>query len=193
MALEKMNLTGQFLIAMPAMLDPRFSKSVTFICAHNEDGAMGIVINRPLQMTVESLLQQINLTCDSPNIASQSVLFGGPVQAERGFVLHPPSVAFNATVNINEAVALTTSKDILECTARQKGPDKLLIALGYAGWSPGQLEDEMRQNAWLSYQPKQLNELHTLIFDLPHQDKLAKTMQLVGVDFATLSEVAGHA
>lgn len=191
--LENMNLTGQFLIAMPAMLDPHFSKSVTFICAHNEDGAMGIVINRPIQVTIDALLQQIDLTCPSSSLASQPVFYGGPVQTDRGFVLHSPSIEFNTTVAVNEAVALTTSKDILTRIAHQQGPEKILIALGYAGWSPGQLEDEMLNNAWLSFKPTQLDDLSTLIFDLPYQEKLAKAMALVGVDFASLSEVAGHA
>lgn len=193
MALEKMNLTGQILIAMPAMLDPHFSKSVTFICAHNEDGAMGIVINRPIQMTVDTLLQQIDIHCESSEVAAQPVFFGGPVQTERGFVLHSPSLEFNTTVAVNEVVALTTSKDILESTARKQGPEKVLIALGYAGWSPGQLEEEMLNNAWLSFKPSQLNDLSKLIFDLPYQEKLEKAMALMGVDFASLSEVAGHA
>jgi putative transcriptional regulator len=192
-ALEKMNLTGQILIAMPAMLDPHFSKSVTFICAHNEDGAMGIVINRPIQMTVDTLLQQIDIHCESSEVAAQPVFFGGPVQTERGFVLHSPSLEFNTTVAVNEVVALTTSKDILESTARKQGPEKVLIALGYAGWSPGQLEEEMLNNAWLSFKPSQLNDLSKLIFDLPYQEKLEKAMALMGVDFASLSEVAGHA
>lgn len=193
MTLEKMNLTGQILIAMPAMLDPHFSKSVTFICAHNEDGAMGIVINRPIQMTVDTLLQQIDIHCESSEVAAQPVFFGGPVQTERGFVLHSPSLEFNTTVAVNEVVALTTSKDILESTARKQGPEKVLIALGYAGWSPGQLEEEMLNNAWLSFKPSQLNDLSKLIFDLPYQEKLEKAMALMGVDFASLSEVAGHA
>lgn len=191
--LENMNLTGQFLIAMPAMHDPHFSKTVTFICSHNEDGAMGVVVNRPLQLTVDNLLQQINIPCEFPNVMEQPVWFGGPVQTERGFVLHTPSIEFNSTININQAVSLTTSKDILETTALNQGPDKVLIALGYAGWTAGQLEEEMSKNAWLSVKTDNLNDLNKLIFDLPFHEKLETAMALLGVDFATLSEVAGHA
>jgi len=193
MALENMNLTGQFLIAMPAMLDPHFSKTVTFICSHNQDGAMGVVVNRPLQITVNSLFQQINIPCDFANVTEQPVFYGGPVQTERGFVLHSPSIEFNSTININQAVSLTTSKDILETAALNRGPDKVLIALGYAGWTAGQLEDEMSKNAWLSVKTDNLNDIHKLIFDLPFDEKLSTAMALLGVDFASLSEVAGHA
>jgi putative transcriptional regulator len=191
--LENMNLTGQFLIAMPAMQDPHFSKTVTFICTHNQDGAMGVVVNRPLQITVDSLFQQIHIPCEFSNITEQPVYFGGPVQSDRGFVLHTPNIEFNSTININPAVSLTTSKDILENTALNQGPDKVLIALGYAGWTAGQLEEEMKQNAWLSVKTDNLSDMNKLIFDLPFDEKLSMAMALLGVDFASLSEVAGHA
>lgn len=191
--LENMNLTGQFLIAMPAMHDPNFSKTVTFICSHNEDGAMGVVLNRPMQITVDHLFQQINIACDLPNLAEQPIFYGGPMQSERGFVLHSPSIEYNSTIQINEAVSLTTSKDILETTVLNQGPEKVLIALGYAGWAAGQLEDEMSNNAWLSVNTQNLNDIHKLIFDLPFHERLETAMRLIGVDFASLSEVAGHA
>lgn len=191
--LENMNLTGQFLIAMPAMQDPFFSKTVTFICTHNEDGAMGVVLNRPMQITLDHLFNQIDIVCEHPTIADIPVFFGGPVQTERGFVLHSPSVEYNSTMQINESVALTTSKDILESTAQSIGPDKILIALGYAGWSAGQLEEEMSKNAWLSVNVSQPKAFNDLIFNLPYDEKLPLAMRLMGVDFATLSDVAGHA
>jgi putative transcriptional regulator len=191
--LENMNLTGQFLIAMPAMQDPYFSKTVTLICAHNEDGAMGVVINRPLDITVDHLFEQIQLPCDYANIIEKPVFYGGPVQTERGFVLHAPHGEYNATVAINEAVALTTSKDILESLAQNQGPSKVMIALGYAGWTAGQLEDEVSQNAWLSFQPNSLKGFNDLVFDLPFNEKLETAMSMIGVNYASLSEVAGHA
>jgi putative transcriptional regulator len=191
--LENMNLTGQFLIAMPAMQDPYFSKTVTFICTHNDEGAMGVVINRPLQITVDHLFEQIKLPCEHPSIIEKPVFYGGPVQTERGFVLHAPHGDYNSTVPINAAVALTTSKDILESMAQNQGPSKVMIALGYAGWTAGQLEDEVSQNAWLSFQPNSLKGFNDLIFDLPFDEKLEIAMAMIGVDYASLSDVAGHA
>jgi putative transcriptional regulator len=191
--LENMNLTGQFLIAMPAMQDPFFSKTVTFVCTHNEDGAMGVVLNRPMQITLDHLFNQINIQCDHPAIGDIPVFFGGPVQTERGFVLHTPGEEYNSTLQINSVIALTTSKDILESTALDTGPEKLFISLGYAGWSAGQLEEEMSHNAWLSVNVSDTKSLYDLIFNLPYDEKLPMAMRLMGVDFATLSDVAGHA
>ncbi len=191
--LEKMNLTGQFLIAMPAMQDPYFAKTVTFICTHNQDGAMGVVLNRPLEFTVDYLFEQINIACDHANIKDKPVYFGGPVQHERGFVLHASGPEYNSTIAINEAVSLTTSKDILESAAVNEGPSKIMIALGYAGWTAGQLEQEVSNNTWLSVKPSNTQQLNDLIFDIPYNEKLEVAMALLGVDFATLSEVAGHA
>jgi putative transcriptional regulator len=191
--LENMNLTGQFLIAMPAMQDPFFSKTVTFICTHNDEGAMGVVINRPLEITIDNLFEQIKLECEHPEIIEKSVFFGGPVQTERGFVLHAPHGEYNSTVPINDAVALTTSKDILESLAQNQGPQKIMVALGYAGWTAGQLEDEVSKNAWLSFQPNSLKGFSELIFDLPFDKKLEVAMSMMGIDFASLSDIAGHA
>lgn len=186
--MENVNLTGHFLIAMPAMTDPYFAKSVTFICEHNQDGAMGVVINRPIDMTLDALFEQINLSLDDNPLATSPVHFGGPVQIDRGFVLHQPAGDWDSTIAINGDTALTTSKDILEAVAKGQGPDKILITLGYAGWSAGQLEQEMGQNAWLSVQASD-----TVIFDLPSENKLHAAMNLLGLDFARLSEEAGHA
>lgn len=186
--MENVNLTGHFLIAMPAMTDPYFAKSVTFICEHNQDGAMGVVINRPIDMTVDALFEQINLPLNDNPLAAKAVHFGGPVQIDRGFVLHQPAGDWDSTIAINGDTALTTSKDILEAVANGQGPEKILITLGYAGWSAGQLEQEMAQNAWLSVQASD-----AVIFDLPSENKLNAAMNLLGVDFARLSEEAGHA
>jgi putative transcriptional regulator len=193
MILNTMNLTGQFLIAMPAMQDPYFSKTVIFICTHNEDGAMGLVLNRPLDITLDHVLEQIKLSSQSHQINDAQIYNGGPVQTERGFVLHSTEIEYNATHPINKAVSLTTSKDILEEVAQNKVPSKMLVALGYAGWTAGQLEDEMLDNAWLTFSINQEDTLHQLIFELPFEKKFEAAMALAGVNYATLSEVAGHA
>ncbi len=186
--MENVNLTGHFLIAMPAMADPRFAKSVTYICEHNEDGAIGLVINRPMDMTFNALFEQIDIDLGSNPIASKQVLFGGPVQPDRGFILHQPPGDWDSTIAITGDTALTTSKDILEAVANGTGPQKMLLTLGYAGWSPGQLEQEMGQNAWLSVQASD-----AVIFDTPTSNKLNAAMQLLGLDFARLSDEIGHA
>ena len=190
-------MTGQFLIAMPAMTDPYFSKTVTYICTHNQDGAMGVIINRHSDINVASLFEQIQLETESLSLLAKAVHYGGPVQTERGFILHdilPMShEEFNSTIVVNNTVALTTSKDILEATANNKGPGKILIALGYAGWTAGQLEDEMAQNAWLSLKSNLLEETHALIFDAPNHDKFDLAMGMMGLSLANLSHSAGHA
>lgn len=191
--MENVNLTGHFLIAMPAMTDPYFARSVTFICEHNQDGAMGVVINRPIDMKLESLFEQINLQLDNSPLAQNVVHFGGPVQIDRGFVLHQPAGDWNSTIAVHGDTALTTSKDILEAAAAGRGPDKMLVTLGYAGWAAGQLEEEMAQNAWLSVKPDSNQAQDNVIFDVPNEEKFAAAMALLGIDFAALSEEAGHA
>jgi putative transcriptional regulator len=192
-ALKNINLTGQFLIAMPAMTDPYFSKSVTYICTHNADGAMGIVVNRITDITIANLFEQIKLEANSPTLLEKTVHYGGPVQTERGFILHTPHLEYNSTVLVNNSIALTTSKDILEAVAQNNGPQKMLIALGYAGWTAGQLENEMAQNAWLSLETSLLEEAHALIFDAPNHDKFDLAMGMMGLNLANLSHNAGHA
>lgn len=186
--MENVNLTGHFLIAMPAMQDPYFAKSVTYICEHNDSGAMGVVINQPIAMNLEALFAQLNLNISELPLAKKTAHFGGPVQVERGFVLHHPKGDWDCTIAINDELALTSSKDILEATAVGNGPDKMLITLGYAGWSAGQLEDELSKNAWLTVRASD-----NVIFDIPNEQKFNAAMQLLGLDFANLSEVAGHA
>lgn len=193
MALENINLTGQFLIAMPSMSDPRFSQTITFICSHSEDGAMGIVLNRPTKHSIAELLKQIQLDPTPSPILNNHVFEGGPVQQERGFVLHVPHLEYDSTIQINESIALTTSKDILEAAAKNEAPKKMMVALGYAGWSPGQLEEEMGLNAWLNIEAKQSESLHHIIFDAPSHDRLNIAMQMMGLTMSNLSDVAGHA
>lgn len=189
----RLNLTGQTLIAMPAMEDPYFSKSVILVCNHDQDGAMGMILNHPLQLNVGDLFEQLDMECHVQQQQERQVHFGGPVQVERGFVLHTPATEFNTTLDLSEGLAMTSSKDILEAAARDEAPQDMFIALGYTGWSAGQLEEEIQANTWLTLPLADDQQLHKLIFKLPNDDKLTWAMQQLGVDFATLSEVAGHA
>ena len=183
-----MNLTQHFLIAMPAMADPHFAKTLTFICEHNDQGALGIVVNRPIEMNLRTLLEQVSIPLASTALGSVPIHFGGPVQVDRGFVLHTPLGQWQSTLAVSSEIGLTTSKDILQAVARGEGPGKLFVTLGYAGWAPGQLENELAQNAWLTVQAQP-----DVIFDLPPDKRLSAAMQLLGIDFASLSEQAGHA
>lgn len=191
--LENVNLTGHLLIAMPGMTDPFFSKSVTFICTHNQDGAMGVMINRPTDLSYETLFEKIKVDLAQSELAVNTVLYGGPVQPERGFVLHEHSGEWDSTLSIAENTALTTSKDILESVAIGTGPKKMLLALGYAGWTAGQLEQEIAANSWLSVQAKDGETLHKILFECKAEDKVNASLALLGVNPAMLSDVAGHA
>ncbi len=206
MTLENVNLTGHFLIAMPALEDPFFAKSVMFICAHNEDGAMGVVINRPSDFSLKNLFKQMNLNIEHSNnvLINQPIHVGGPVQPERGFVLHQVNTVtadinheevgdWDSSIIINNDTALTTSKDILEAVANGTGPEKVLLALGYAGWNPGQLEAELAKNAWLSVKAESVHAQSSLIYDVPSNQKMGVALGLLGLDFAKLSEWVGHA
>lgn len=186
--MENTNLTGHFLIAMPAMSDPYFAKSLTYICEHNDHGALGIVVNRPIDMTLSSLFEQIGVSLEDNSLGSTSMYFGGPVQTDRGFVLHQPQGAWNSTLAVGNNIGLTTSKDILESIARGEGPIDFIVTLGYAGWSAGQLELELSQNAWLNVPAES-----AVIFDRPWDQRLQAALTMLGVDLASLSEEAGHA
>ena len=198
MTLENINLSGHFLIAMPNMQDPFFAESVTYICTHNAEGAMGVIINRPTDMNMEMLFEKIKIPLENNHLSNKPVLFGGPVQTERGFVLHTvePDTnkeEWNSSLLVSEEIALTTSKDILEATAKGEGPKKMLLTLGYAGWTAGQLEDEMLQNAWLSVEPKDKKVLKRLLYETDHSEQYHAAIQLLGIDPSMLSDTAGHA
>ncbi|MCB1935073.1 MAG: YqgE/AlgH family protein [Nitrosomonas sp.] len=186
--MENINLTDHFLIAMPTMENSFFSKTVTYICEHNKQGALGLVINRPMNLSVSGLFKQLGIQSKYLLNNDLAVLFGGPVQVDCGFVLHQPVGHWQSTMTINQNIALTTSLDILKAIANAEGPDHTLIALGYAGWAAGQIEHEMAQNAWLSV-PASLD----VIFDLPAEERLNAAMDLVGVDYTRLSNDVGHA
>lgn len=181
-------LTNHFLIAMPALQDPNFAQSVTYICEHNEQGAMGIVINHLSDISMAEVFEQLNLHCDDERLTMSSVFAGGPVERERGFVLHEPVGNWEATLAITDSLALTSSLDILRAMAENKGPSRALVALGYAGWGAGQLEQEMINNAWLSG-PANTN----VIFELPVAKRWYAAAESLGVDLNKLSTDVGHA
>ena len=184
-----MNLTNQFLIAMPAMADPNFSGSVIYVCEHTEDkGALGLVINRPTDLTLERLFDKIDLKLEIQPWRDAPVFFGGPVQSERGFVLHEPAGPYSSSLAVAEGIALTTSKDVLEAVAGGGGPQNLLVTLGYSGWGSGQLESEIAQNAWLT-----VDADRRVIFETPTEQRFAAALRLLGVDSMQLSGQFGRA
>lgn len=186
--MQKVDLTRHFLIAMPNMVDPHFSKTLTFVCEHTDQGALGVVVNRPIEMNLHGLLEQIGISFDSGILKPAAVHYGGPVQTDRGFVLHMPLGQWQSTLVVSPEIGLTTSRDILQAVAGGEGPRHMLVTLGYAGWAPGQLEHELAQNAWLTVPASP-----EVIFDLPAEARLPAAMSLLGVDFANLSEQVGHA
>jgi len=186
--MSSINLTHHFLIAMPNMADPYFARTLTYVCEHNDQGALGVVVNRPIDMTLQALFERLSLTLRDNELADAPIFFGGPVQTDRGFVLHAPAGNWQSTLRVREAIGLTTSKDVLEAVGRGEGPAKILVTLGYAGWSAGQLEHELSQNAWLTVEAKD-----AIIFDTPVEERLPAAMELLGIDFARLQDEAGHA
>src|SRR3954465_2480457 len=186
--MSSINLTHHFLIAMPNMADPHFSRTLTYICEHNDQGALGLVVNRPIEMTLQGLFERLALTFSASPFSEAPIYFGGPVQTDRGFVLHEPAGNWQSTLRVRDAIGLTTSKDILEAVGRGEGPKRLLVTLGYAGWSAGQLEHELSQNAWLTVEARD-----GILFDTPAEERLPAAMELLGFDFARLQDEAGHA
>ena len=184
---DSVNLTHHFLIAMPAMMDPHFANSLTYVCEHNPEGALGIVVNKPIDMTLSTLFEQIDIPLEARLLVDAPVHFGGPVQIDRGFVLHRPIGNWQSTLAVNDAVGLTTSKDVLEAAARGKGPADIFVSLGYAGWSAGQLEMELAQNAWLTVEADP-----NVLFALPAERRLPAAVRLLGIDMSRLSDMAGH-
>lgn len=185
---ESTSLRNHFLIAMPALADPHFSHTVTYICEHNEEGAMGIVINRPLDVPLSEVLRQMEVEPSKALDTSVLVNEGGPVQPSHGFVIHTPVGAWESSMQINDEIALSTSRDILTAIGHNEGPSRYLIALGYAGWGAGQLEEEMAENAWLSG-PADMN----ILFELPLEQRWEAAARLLGVDLNLLSSDVGHA
>lgn len=190
--MDNVSLTHHFLIAMPAMADPNFSRTLTYICEHNADGALGIIVNRPMDMSLATLFERVSIPLEDDRTAGQfaekPVFFGGPVQTDRGFVLHRPSGDWQSTLKVADDIALTSSRDILQTMSETGEPHDVLVTLGYSGWAAGQLEWELSQNAWLTVAAEP-----QIIFGMAPEDRLPAAMKLLGVDFANLSDVAGHA
>lgn len=188
------HLANQFLIAMPSMVDPNFARSVIYLFEHTERGAMGLVVNRPTEVDLESLFDKIELKLEIAPLLTQPVYFGGPVQIERGFVLHEPTieVAYSSSLAVPGGLTMTTSKDVLEAVATGFGPSKFLMTLGYAGWSAGQLEEEITLNGWINV-PLSQKQMVEIIFNTPSSQRYERTMGLLGFDPSHLSGEAGHA
>lgn len=191
-SLPQLNLVDHFLIAMPSMLDPVFGGTVVYMCEHNDEGALGVIINKATDMTMDVLFERIDLSLEIeagriPGDKSP-VMFGGPVQVERGFVLHAPHGAYSSMMKVTDDIALTTSKDVLEAVATGDGPQRLLVSLGCSGWSAGQLEEEITRNGWLTVRADP-----AIIFDLPVEERFAAAMKLLGIDPMMLTGEAGHA
>ena len=186
-AAEPIDLSNQFLMAMPGMVDGEFAGTVIYVCEHSPKGALGLVINRPTDLSVSGLLEKIDLTLEIALPQNAAVYFGGPVHTDRGFVLHYPAGSFSSSIQLGN-LALTTSRDVLQAVAQGNGPDKMLVTLGYSGWGAGQLESEIAQNAWLTVPASA-----EVIFATPPEDRYAAALKLLGIDPAMLSGVAGHA
>lgn len=191
--MDSIDLTNHFLIAMPGMADPHFSKTLTFICEHNERGAIGLVVNKPIDVSLGQLFEQVEILLTDEKLHMEPVHFGGPVMLDRGFVLHRPLGDWRSTLRVENAdgdVGLTTSRDILEAIASgsEDAPHELLVTLGYAGWGPGQLEDELARNGWITVTARP-----DLIFNVPAEDRLTAAMGMLGLTYGNLSDTAGHA
>ncbi|MDO8695313.1 MAG: YqgE/AlgH family protein [Sheuella sp.] len=181
------DLSNQFLMAMPGMVGGNLAGTVIYVCEHSSKGALGLVINRPTNLTVEGLLEQIDLKLEIVPAKETLVFFGGPVQTDRGFVLHAPARDYSSSIKL-DGMALTTSRDVLEDVAGGHGPEKILVTLGYAGWGAGQLENELAQNAWLSVASDS-----DIIFATPPEERYDAALKLLGIDPVMLTGDAGHA
>lgn len=195
MASASVDFTNQFLIAMPSLREGAFAGTVIYLCEHSEKGALGLVINKPIDITLKNLFEKVELTLDRADIADTPVYFGGPVQTERGFVLHEAlgdetdeGGHYSSSLRIPGGLEMTTSKDVLEALSHGAGPKKLLVTLGYSGWGAGQLEDEMSRNGWINVSAER-----GIIFDTPVEQRYEKALSLLGIDANMLSQQAGHA
>lgn len=193
---SSINLTNQFLIAMPGMADETFAGAVVYMCEHTDKGALGLVINKPIDIKLKNLFEKVELTLDRADLANEPVYFGGPVQTERGFVLHERLGSadgsegghYNSSLQIPGGLEMTTSKDVLEALSHGAGPKKILVTLGYSGWSAGQLEEEIGRNGWITVSAEP-----GIIFDTPVEQRYDKALSLLGIDPRMLSQEAGHA
>ena len=188
------HLANQFLIAMPGMVDPNFAGTVIYLFEHTERGAMGLVVNRPTEVDLATLFDQVELKLEIAPLLDQPVYFGGPVQIERGFVLHEPTTEplYSSSLAVPGGLTMTTSKDVLEAVAVGNGPGKFLMTLGYAGWGAGQLEEEFTLNGWMNV-PLSQQQMIEIVFDTPSSQRYERAMSHLGFDPSRLSDQAGHA
>ena len=169
-------------------MDPNFHHTVTFVCEHNEHGALGLIINRPLDIDLDDVFEQLSLPRTSDEIANTPILRGGPVDQERGFVIHESSDEWESTASVKDSIRVTTSQDILTAMAGGSGPKRAVVVLGYAGWAAGQLEYEIAENAWLSAPASA-----QIVFETPFEQRWQEAAGILGIDLATISTEAGHA
>ncbi len=186
--MQSVNLTDHFLIAMPAMSDPYFARTLVYIAEHNDRGALGVIVNRPIDMNLATLFEKIEVPLEAEGFADLPVFFGGPVQTDRGFVLHRPIGEWQSTLAVNRHVGLTSSRDVLQSMGSNGEPAEALVFLGYSGWTAGQLEWELAQNSWLTVEADP-----RILFSMAPEARLPAAMQLLGIDFTNLSDSAGHA
>lgn len=187
-----MNLTNHFLVAMPGMKDPYFQRSVIYVCEHNEEGAMGLMINAPIDITIGKMLEKVDVEPVHPKLLTDSlekpVLNGGPVSEDRGFILHQPKDEYESSIKMTDRISVTTSRDILGVLGTEAEPNHYLVALGYSGWEPGQLEIELSENSWLTVEADP-----NVMFDTPINERWQKAVQMLGIDVSQLSSDIGHA
>ncbi len=186
-----LNLANHFLIAMPSIQDPVFGGTVVYVCEHNDKGVLGVVINKPTDMTMETLFDRVDLKLAEglrATVVDEPIMFGGPVQDDRGFVLHSPGGRYSSSLTVTDDVSFTTSIDVLEAVANGGGPARMLVSIGYAGWSPGQLEEEISRNGWLT-----VGADARVLFDLPIEERYTAAIKLLGIDPLMLATEAGHA
>jgi putative transcriptional regulator len=181
-------LTNQLLIAMPSMGDPNFAQSVALICDHSARGALALILNKPLPMKMGEIFEQLDIEPHPGPLRERHVLRGGPMQTDRGFVVHPAGGEWDSTLKVSDLIHVTTSRDILAAIARGQGPQEAVVALGYAGWDGGQLEEEIRANAWLSAPVES-----GIIFDLPFESRWQAAARLLGVELSRISPISGNA
>lgn len=182
------SLQNNFLIAMPSLKDPFFERSVTYICEHNEEGAMGLVINQPLDISLAGLLKQVDVAVNNSSLENIQVFAGGPVGTDRGFVLHSPQEGWRSSLQLSDEVMVTTSKDILDSLGSDRAPSRYLLALGFAGWEAGQLEEELAENSWLTI-PADTD----VLFNTPISERWEKATAKLGIDVWQLSSDVGRA
>lgn len=181
-------LANQLLIALPSLADPNFARTVSLICQHDADGAMGLVVNRPSEYTLGEVLEQMGISADDPRLRERQVLAGGPVHPERGFVLHDGGRRWDSTLEIVQGLYVTTSRDVLEALAQGDGPGRCTVVLGCAGWGAGQLEQELSENAWLTAESDP-----EVLFSLPLDARWQAAAGRIGVDLMRMTDYSGHA